>query len=295
MKITQLMVLVSAVTLLAGCASTPPQELVKAREAYQRASTGETVKVAPAEVHVAELALKQAEESFKKDSNSTQTRDLAYVAQRKSELAEAAASINIEQAKQTQAKTDYRTTQGKIIADTKQDLSQANTALAESERSGEMTAAQLSAEQLARADAEQRAAAAQAALANLAAVRNDPRGMVITLSGSVIFASNKATLLPAAQTRLNQVANVLLTTRERNLIVEGHTDSQGTNSYNQNLSQRRANAVRKYLVQRGYDANLVQATGLGEGQPVADNSSPEGRANNRRVEIIILRDANAPM
>jgi outer membrane protein OmpA-like peptidoglycan-associated protein len=110
----------------------------------------------------------------------------------------------------------------------------------------------------------------------------------------VLFASNQSVLLPEARTRLDQVAAVLLTTRERHLVVEGHTDSQGTDSHNMDLSQRRADAVRNYLVQKDYGADLIQANGLGEGRPVADNGNAEGRANNRRVEIIIERDPSTP-
>ena len=117
--------------------------------------------------------------------------------------------------------------------------------------------------------------------------------MVITLSGSVLFASNRATLLPEARTRLDQVAEVLLTTRERHLTVEGHTDSQGSVNFNLDLSQRRADAVRSYLVERGYQGDLIQAHGLGKGNPIADNASAEGRANNRRVEIIIAHEPQA--
>jgi outer membrane protein OmpA-like peptidoglycan-associated protein len=95
--------------------------------------------------------------------------------------------------------------------------------------------------------------------------------------------------LSSAQVKLDQVANALLAVRARNLIVEGHTDSQGSESYNQGLSQRRANAVRDYLVQRGYPSDRIQSYGKGEGSPIANNASPEGRANNRRVEIIIER------
>jgi outer membrane protein OmpA-like peptidoglycan-associated protein len=95
--------------------------------------------------------------------------------------------------------------------------------------------------------------------------------------------------LSSAQVKLDQVANALLDVRARNLIVEGHTDSQGSTSYNQDLSQRRADAVRDYLIQKGYPADRIQARGIGKGRPIADNASPEGRANNRRVEIIIER------
>lgn len=291
MKTTRTLMFVSCALLYGACAGTAPRELVNAREAYRRASTGRAARVAPAELHVANKALAQAERSFQEDPESYQTRDLAYVAQRKSEFAEAAASIAVEQKTQAGAKQDYQATQGKIVKQTQQDLSDTRSALAASQRSGATTAAQLSAEQTARAAADQRAAEAQAALARLAAVKEEPRGVVITLSGSVLFASNQATLLAEARSRLDQVADVLLTTRERSITVEGHTDSQGSDGHNLDLSQRRADAVRNALVQRGYEADLVQSQGLGEARPVADNASAEGRANNRRVEIIIARGA----
>ena len=138
-------------------------------------------------------------------------------------------------------------------------------------------------------DSEKRTADALAELAMLAAVREEERGLVVTLSGSILFRSAESKLLSSAQVKLDQVANALLAVRARNLIVEGHTDSQGSESYNQGLSERRANAVRDYLVQRGYPVDRIQSRGKGKGSPIANNASPEGRANNRRVEIIIER------
>lgn len=278
-----LMALVAGVGLCSACAATVPKELANAREAYRRSSASHTARLAPAELHVAHDALVKAERSFEDDPDSYQTRDLAYVAHRKAQCADARASILMEQKSQRRAEAAYDKTQGNIVDETR-------TALEASERSGEMTAQQLAAEQTARAAAEERAATAQAALAKLAEVKEDPRGMIITLSGSVLFASNQATLLPEARARLDQVADVLFATKERNLSIEGHTDSQGSDSHNQDLSQRRADAVRNALVQRGYGSDLIQARGFGEGTPVADNTSAEGRANNRRVEIIIERE-----
>jgi outer membrane protein OmpA-like peptidoglycan-associated protein len=99
-------------------------------------------------------------------------------------------------------------------------------------------------------------------------------------------------LLPAAQFRLNQVAEALMSTnKHRRLTVEGHTDSQGTTAFNLDLSQRRAESARSYLVLRGYPAELIETQGIGEVRPVADNASLEGRSNNRRVEIIVQREA----
>lgn len=293
MKTRILLVLVASAGILGGCAANAPKELVNARTAYQRAADGPASKVALSELHIANQALAKAERSFEESSDSYMTKDLAYVAHRKALMAEATASIAIQQKSQVQSSSDYQMTQGKIVTQTKQELSQTRSDLAASEHQGDIAAERLTAEQSARLSAEKRAAAAQLALANLAAVKEEPRGMVITLSGSVLFASNQSTLLPAAQAKLNQVADVLLTTSERNITIEGHTDSQGSEKSNLDLSQRRAEAVRTYLVQRKYEGDRITANGLGEGRPIADNTSPEGRANNRRVEIIIDREAMA--
>ena len=191
MKTSSLLTAIICAGVLSACATTVPIELVDARDAYHRASVGNTAQVAPAELHVANLALAQAEQSFKTDPDSYRTRDLAYVAWRKAQLADAAASIAIQQKSEAQAKNDYQTTQGKVVAKTKQDLSQTRSALAASQRIGEATAEQLSTEQEARAAAEKRAADAQAALAKLAAVKEEPRGMVIPL----VFAGPALVLL----------------------------------------------------------------------------------------------------
>jgi outer membrane protein OmpA-like peptidoglycan-associated protein len=199
---------------------------------------------------------------------------------------------------------DKRTMDQKLLTQEKaQDLNQAKTALAvserngvatsaqlaASERSGAATATQLAAEQKGRVDAEKRAADAQAALLKLAAIKEDTRGMVITLSGSVLFRSDEAILMPGAESKLNQVVDALSSTTDRNVMVEGFTDSQGSDRYNLDLSQRRADAVRDYLVHAGYPASRIQSRGIGKERPIADNMSAEGRANNRRVEVILER------
>ena len=112
--------------------------------------------------------------------------------------------------------------------------------------------------------------------------------MVITLSGSVLFASAKSDLLPDAQAKLNDVAKALSEQDpDAKIVVEGHTDSQGGAAFNQDLSQRRAESVRGYLISHGLAADRVTSQGFGPTRSIADNSSPEGRANNRRVEIVV--------
>lgn len=113
--------------------------------------------------------------------------------------------------------------------------------------------------------------------------------MVITLSGSVLFRTDEAILLPSAQARLDQVANALLAQPTRTLVIEGHTDSRGDDGHNLELSQRRAEAVRSFLVSKGYAASRIQASGVGEVRPIADNGTQEGMANNRRVEIVVQK------
>jgi outer membrane protein OmpA-like peptidoglycan-associated protein len=112
--------------------------------------------------------------------------------------------------------------------------------------------------------------------------------MVITLSGSVLFASAKSDVLPDAYTKLADVAKALSEQdSDAKILVEGYTDSQGGASYNLELSQRRADSVRSFLVSHGIASDRVTAQGFGLTSPIADNGTPEGRADNRRVEIVV--------
>jgi outer membrane protein OmpA-like peptidoglycan-associated protein len=120
------------------------------------------------------------------------------------------------------------------------------------------------------------------------ATREEARGLVITLSGSVLFASGKDEILQTARAQLDQVAEALKAqSSARKIVVEGHTDNQGSDSTNVPLSLSRAAAVRSYLISRGVDASKVTAVGLGSSRPLLNNSNAENRANNRRVEIVI--------
>jgi outer membrane protein OmpA-like peptidoglycan-associated protein len=286
--------LVLTIAFLGGCAATIPTELASARLAYQQASSGPAATVVPAEVHKAQEALAQAEAAFESDPRGFHTKDLAYVAQRKAQLAEALAAAATASHNADSADSQYQSTQDAIMKDTRERLGATQSALgatqtelAASQTAVAQTSAQLSASEAARAEAEARAADAMAALAKLAAVKEESRGLVITLSGSVLFRSDEAGLLPEATTRLGQVTDALMSTKERTILIEGHTDSQGADAYNVELSQRRAEAVRTFLTSRGYDASRIRAVGIGEARPIADNTTAEGRANNRRVEIIV--------
>jgi outer membrane protein OmpA-like peptidoglycan-associated protein len=133
-----------------------------------------------------------------------------------------------------------------------------------------------------------RLAGAMKDLAATAAVRQEPRGLVIRLSSSILFASGEAALLEPARTRLDRVADVVKAhSEDRTLLVEDHTDSQGTDATNQLLSLDRASAVRDYLVGCGIDTDRIGVVGMGSGLPLLDNGNLADRGSNRWVEIII--------
>ncbi len=114
---------------------------------------------------------------------------------------------------------------------------------------------------------------------------------VITLSdqGEVLFAFDSAQLTPAAQEQLVGLMDKLKNADVLSIKVVGHTDSQGTDAYNQALSERRASSVAAFLLEQGLAPDKLTSQGMGESQPVADNASEEGRAKNRRVELVIGR------
>jgi len=116
--------------------------------------------------------------------------------------------------------------------------------------------------------------------------RDTVRGLVVNI-GDVLFDTGKYTLRPPAREALAKLSGIVLAYPGLRLQVEGHTDSTGTAAFNQKLSEQRAMTVRDYLVQQGVDMNSVTAAGLGEGVPIADNSTAAGRQKNRRVEIIV--------
>jgi len=158
-------------------------------------------------------------------------------------------------------------------------------------------------EELARADAEQtfrsifekvkqdRAALQARLLASLSGIletRSEARGMVVTLA-DVLFDTDKASLTPDARERLSKLAGILMAYPDPfQLEIEGHTDSTGSQDYNQQLSEERAQSVRDYLVQAGLAADkIVAVRGFGKTKPIASNDTPEGRQVNRRVEIVV--------
>lgn len=127
-------------------------------------------------------------------------------------------------------------------------------------------------------------------LNTILSTRDTARGLIANMS-DVLFKTGSFELLPGARERLAKVSGIVLAYPSLHLQIEGHTDSVGTDEYNQVLSEKRAGAVRDYLVQQGITADSIEARGLGKTQPIASNESPEGRQQNRRVELVLSGDA----
>jgi outer membrane protein OmpA-like peptidoglycan-associated protein len=132
----------------------------------------------------------------------------------------------------------------------------------------------------------------QAALSHVAETEDSVRGLVINLP-DILFDLDAAALKPEAQIILAKLSGILLIMRDQDALIEGHTDATGSADYNVDLSQRRASAVLQFMLAQGLDSQRLSAMGHGMQRPVADNSTPEGRKRNRRVEIVINERGDA--
>ena len=283
-----LMTAVALAGFLGACASAPPTHLVDVRNAYVASSNGLAGQLTPTELYDAKKVLDKANREFAENGNTAECRDYCYIAHRKVALADVKARTEQDRRTIAAAVSAGVVVRDAQVKNTQAALASTREQLKDERRDNSETAAQLESERLGRMSAEAKLAGAMKDLAAIAAVKEETRGLVITLSGSVLFASNQYALLNTAMTKLGQVAEALKAQdADKRMIVEGHTDSRGSDSINLPLSFNRANAVRDYLVSCGVDSEKISAVGMGSSRPIADNKSSENRANNRRVEIII--------
>ena len=253
-----------------GCtAGSPPVALEQARTAYAQAEqTPAVVTNAPVPLQEANQALQRAERVWTNDHDTEEVQHLASLAIQRVEIAKAAAEKKVAET-QIQQATEER---DRILLNA---------------RTRETQRAQHEAVQ-----ATQQAQAAtnqvqqlQQELAALKAQQTD-RGLVLTL-GDVLFEAGKAELRPGALRNLYPLVTFLQKYPERRVLIEGHTDSVGSEASNLDLSQRRADAVRDFLLQNGVRAAQITTHGYGKASPVASNDTVAGRQQNRRVELII--------
>jgi outer membrane protein OmpA-like peptidoglycan-associated protein len=249
-----------------------------ARAAYDRATRGVATQYDPAGVHAAEKALSMAEQSFGENGDSPATRDLAYVAIRRAQAAEARGDA-------VRAMQQVQLTSAEIEKNKEQQLRQAQADLRRKEQA-------LDEERTRREDAEKRVAEAAAELGRVANVKQDQAGMMITLPGQNLFGPNGAAIASAAQLRLERVAETLKKTDPNStIVVKAYTDAKGAGQPSQDLSQKQADAVRDFLVSKGVSAVQIHSQGMGA--PPA-GGAPQARGMNQRVEILVQAPGPQP-
>jgi outer membrane protein OmpA-like peptidoglycan-associated protein len=242
----------------------------------------------------APVAIKEADSAVRTAETPEKDAELAahrvYIADRKVDTARAQAETRFAEEQRTdlseqreRARLDARTRQVEAARD---QAAQARTQMAEQTLSAERARTEADAvHAFAVASSEQQAAELQRQIDVLQARPTD-RGLVLTL-GDMVFATGKAELKPHAVTNLDKLIVFLNEYPNRTAIIEGYTDSVGSEHANQALSQRRADSVKSYLVGQGVGSMRLSASGMGENDPVAENDSATGRQQNRRVEVII--------
>jgi outer membrane protein OmpA-like peptidoglycan-associated protein len=250
--------------------------LEQARTAYTQAEqTPAVVAHAPVPLQEANQALRRAERVWTDDHDAEEVQHLAYLATQRVEIAKAAAEKHLAEA-QIQQSTEER---DQVLLDARTRAAQRATQ--------EATQAQQQA-QIATSQAQAATSQVQQLQQELAALQSKQtdRGLVLTL-GDVLFETGKADLRPGALRNLYPLVTFLQKYPERRVVIEGHTDSVGSDASNLDLSQRRADAVRDFLLQNGVHAAQMSTRGYGKASPVASNNTAEGRQQNRRVELII--------
>jgi len=261
--------------LLAACASAPQRndQLEQARSEVQTLSADPLAQqAANNDVEAARSSLNQADTAFQQKRPPEEVDQLAYLAMRHAQAGEA----RIAEARARQQVAQAQKDRDQILLQARErETQQAKAEAATARNTAAATQAELT--------------NARQELQSLQAKQTD-RGMVMTLS-DVLFDTGRATLKPGATRDLDRLAQALKDNPNTRVKIEGFTDSVGSDSYNQGLSERRAQAVADALQMRGVPADRLQAEGLGKEFPVASNDSQAGRQQNRRVEIVFSDDS----
>lgn len=255
-----------ALGVLSGCAerdARPPSELQAARAEYARAQAGPAAEHNRAGLIEARQALGEAEAKYQ--DNSDETSDYGYVAKRKAQIADTEARTSVavlNEAEQQKAEAAKQ----KMMVEKEQ------ASLGRSERRAKMALDKLG-----------------------LAAKEDQRGTVITVPSATMFATDKSDILPNAKKRLAEIAIAVKEVSSegmpqdqgRKIQLIGYTDDTGSDEHNLDLSKRRAESVSMFFASHGIDQSMIETDGKGEADPVGDNKTKEGRAENRRVEIVI--------
>jgi outer membrane protein OmpA-like peptidoglycan-associated protein len=273
-----------------ACSAGPTRQLADARKAYDDAENSPAAERNPRELDRARIALDRAEEAHDADPGSTREVRLSERAEYRARMVTAHADPDLRArhdhvaAVDADTATDVREDRADVAAERARAREDAKTvAVTRDER----PVAVKTSDKV----QDKKAAAALQNLGQVANVKQEPRGVVITLSGSLLFPSGDRAISPIARQSLDQVAHALAQQPSTTTFqVEGYTDNSGSPQQNDQLAQQRAKAVADHLVQSGIDPSRIQVVSHGEHDPIANNDTAEGRASNRRVEIVVEQE-----
>lgn len=288
----RLAAVVGMAMLAAACTTTPERvaELDEARATVESLESQPKARsAASSQLTNARQALQRAEAAFEGGQPLEQIRHEAYMARRYAEIgleltseAEGAEKIRQGEARRNQVQLEART----VEAERAQRLAEQRAS--QSERSARQAAASQSVAEAAIGEANRLADELNTLEGELEAEQTN-RGLVLTL-GDVLFDTGGAELKAGAEVSMDRLAAFLKENPERRLLIEGHTDSRGSDEFNRELSENRADSVAEALVERGIATERLRSVGLGESYPVAGNDSTAGMQQNRRVEIVVSND-----
>jgi outer membrane protein OmpA-like peptidoglycan-associated protein len=272
---------------VASCGSTPVKDdaLASAQAAVSQVeSSPDAGKYAAAEIAAAHEALREAQGLADKRKSRKEIEQSAYLARRHAEIAAQRITRGQAEAK-TQAADAER--QQVLLQAREQESARAKS---QADAARQQAESQRQQAQIAAESSRRQVEDLAGQLRDLQAKQTD-RGLVLTL-GDVLFDTGKSTLKPGAASTIDRLAVFLDRAKDRSVAIEGHTDSVGTDEYNLQLSEERANSVKFALVAKGIDGQRVTTVGKGEDVPVAGNDNAAGRQQNRRVEIIVSNPAS---
>ena len=272
-SISQRLLMSLAVALLcAGCASQMNPNVTDAEVAYRSAESDPVVaSKGQVALYDAKKDLDEAKKAWNNGDDKEVVDHWAYLAKRKVDTARATAERANAQAR-VQTLGSQRDA---AVLDSRTREADAERDRAESERDRAVMA-------------ETTSDALRRELSDLEAKDTD-RGLVITFPNDVLFDTDRSDLKPGAMTELQRLASVLSHEPDRRVRVEGHADTTGSQSHNLALSKQRAEAVADALIQDGVAPSRVTSEGFGDEEPIATNATPEGRQQNRRVEVVVMQ------
>lgn len=295
--------MVCAATSMMACASVKaPATLSEAETLYNQTATTEGERLVAGDLLRAREAINQAQVAVSRHQNQAYVDGMAHIALRTAQEAHAnferirneSMADSLRRARQTALLSLSEAQRQRLLA--QQQLSQQEiSALREQNAQVTQQASSLSRQadslRMANEEATRRLNEALGQLRSLVTeitnLRETSRGIVISLS-DILFDVNQSTLKPGAAQNIARISTVLRQYPDKQISVEGHTDADGPDAYNQDLSERRAAAVREALVAGGVSSGLISSKGFGETQPVATNATAVGKQQNRRVEIVVL-------